>query len=203
MFGAAKNTTYAATHANTTSSKIKTKLDEWYSSNLETNYGQFIADAGFCNDRSLYSGTGIYTTSTVYSGYNRIYTKDTPQFACPTPDNDLFTLNGSSKGNKVLTKPIGLLTADEAIYAGAVYGTSNSSYYLYNGVRYWTMTPQRYSSGARMFIIYSTGYLYYSNAGTSSSMYARPVINLKSDVTVTDVSQLGTSASPYIIDTSI
>lgn len=202
--------TYADTHANTNFSKIKTVLDNWYFSNLETKYEKYIADSGFCNDRSLYSGTGIYNATTVYKGHNRIYTIDKPQFACPNPENDLFTLDESGKGNEALSRPVGLLTADEAMYAGAIYNSANSTYYLYNGVNYWTMTPQRYySSSIRVFNMGSTGRIYYTNAGTSSSMYARPVINLKEDVLLTDelpsgcTEQIGTASCPYVVDTTV
>ena len=46
---------------------------------------------------------------------------------------EVYTTSGSSQGNKALTYPIGLITADEVAYAGGVYGSSNSSYYLYTG----------------------------------------------------------------------
>ena len=34
--------------------------------------------------------------------------------------------------NKELKYPIGLITMDEANYAGGVYNTDNKNYYLYN-----------------------------------------------------------------------
>lgn len=207
MYGSTSSgVTYAATHTNTNPSAIKTKLDTWYSSNLETNYGKYIADSGFCNDRSLYSGTGVYTSSTYYGGYNRISISLTPQLLCPNASNDLFTTSASAKGNKVLTKPIGLITSDETIYAGMRHASSNQTSYLYNGASYWTMTPYRYYSGAQMFAMNSVGQLM-SYTVTQSSMYARPVINLKANVVLSDTLPSGcsvmngTSSCPYVIDT--
>ena len=43
---------------------IKTVLDNWYKTNIvDKNLEQYIADSGFCNDRSIYSGgDGVSTT---------------------------------------------------------------------------------------------------------------------------------------------
>lgn len=45
-------------HGYNTSSTIKTYIDNWYSSNLQSN-SSVISDAIYCNDRSLSSGSGI------------------------------------------------------------------------------------------------------------------------------------------------
>jgi hypothetical protein len=58
MYGTAGATTYANTHSNTTNSTIKTKLDSWYDTNIvNTGNEKYIADAIYCNDRSVSSGT--------------------------------------------------------------------------------------------------------------------------------------------------
>ena len=74
MYGNTFNTSYAETHANEQSSKIKTELDNWYKTNIvDKNLSEYIADPGFCNDRSPYSGgNGVSTTATTYfGGYGR------------------------------------------------------------------------------------------------------------------------------------
>jgi len=83
-------TAYEATHANVVNSTVKTVLDNWYQTNLPS-YSDYIADAGFCNDRSLASGLGVGNKSSSYGAKNRLVTNKTPQFACPNVINDLFT----------------------------------------------------------------------------------------------------------------
>ena len=132
MYGTPSSSTYEETHVNTNNSTIKTANDNWYKTNIvDKNYSQYVADAIYCNDRSLSSGTGIGTTTTYYMAYNRLSTNKTPSLKC-TQNNDKFTIS-SSLGNGNLTYPVGLITADEAAYAGGKSGTSNSLYYLYSG----------------------------------------------------------------------
>lgn len=92
--------------------------------------------------------------------------------------------DGTKKGNSALTYPVGLVTIDENVMAGAVSGSSNKYYYLYTGQTFWTMSPR--SSGN------TTGY--YGNFGINNSggygnyyvhSYAfglRPVISLSSEI---------------------
>ena len=208
MYGTAGSSTYALTHANTNDSTIKGVLDDWYEANLKDNYASYLADAGFCNDRSLHSGTGIGKTETYYGAYNRLVNEYQPQFACPNASNDLFTLKGSSKGNKTLDNPIGLITADEVAYAGGVSGQSNTSYYLNVGGNtnqyYWTMSPYRfvtpYGGSTNTWCVLDDGGADGYNGVHMESV--RPVINLRSDAEITDATQTGTSTNPYVIKTS-
>ena len=199
MYGTPGSSSYSATHANTNDSTIKGVIDTWYEENLLENYATYLADSGFCGDRSLSSGTGIAKTTTYYGAYNRVYTNKTPQFACPQ-SNDLYTTSSSNKGNKALDYPIGLITADEVSYAGGlgVAGASNSSYYLYTGSNYWTMSPRVFlGSRASEWYVVSVGHL----AGVVyGSVGARPVINLVSGIEITGGD--GTIGNEYIIKVS-
>ena len=194
MYGTPGSTTYEATHANVNNSAVKNTLDNWYESNL-SNYSDYIdTEAGFWGDRTPYSGSGTGTTYTEYAAYNRLYmyTNKAPTFVC-TNDSDLYTTSESSKGNKALSYPIGLISADEVAYAGGVYESSNNSYYLYTGEDYWMMSPLSFSSGsAYVFLVWSDGYLgidwVYNEYGV------RPVINLRGNLSVTGT---GTSTDPY------
>ena len=127
-----------------------------------------------------------------------------PQFACPNPDNDLFTLKGSNKGNEALDNPIGLITADEASYAGATYTTYNYKHYLYTGTHVWTMTPTDFSAGwARVCRISSEGYVFGQTVfNPNEIVQVRPVINLRSDVVITSDTQKGTSGNYYVVKTN-
>ena len=181
MYGTPGSSTYNATHTNTNNSTIKTANDNWYKTNIvDKNYSQYVADAIYCNDRSLSSGTGIGTTNTEYMAYNRVSTNKTPSLKC-TQANDKFTIT-SSLGNGDLTYPVGLITADEIAYAGGKYSISNSSYYLYSGQFYVTMSPLDFADDfSYVWVMHSTGYLF--NVTVNGSLGLRPVISLKSDTT--------------------
>ncbi len=192
------STSYEQAHKNEVDSDIKKYLENWYQSHL-LDYDDYIADTGFCNDRTLYSGTGIGRTTTNYGSAGRLYYNKTPQFACPEPSRDLFTVT-NSKGNKKSKYKVGLVTNDEAAYAGGVYGVANSNYYLYTGTDYWTMSPFDFissHSGARDWGVGLAGYLHVTHDLTGLGV--RPVINLASNVEVT--SGNGTINNPYIIKT--
>ena len=185
----------------TTDSGIKKKLDTWYTNNLSSYADKIDGNAGFCGDRTPSTSSsstnnqgGTGTTSTYYGGYIRLITNKQPTFECP--DGDLYTTKGSEDGNKALTYPIGLITADEVAYAGGVYGQTNESYYLYTNSNYWTMSPRRFVGGyASVFGVYSDGSLY--DFRVHHTRGVRPAINLRSDITIS--SGDGTSSNPYTI----
>ena len=195
-------------HGLTTNSSIKTTLDSWYLSNLADEAEYLDGNAGFCGDRTPYSGSGTGTTQAYYAAFNRLANSKKPSFKCTYEDasgvkQDLYTTPGSSKGNGVLkvsnnddrATPIGLITVDEVAFAGGVYNQSNTSYYLYNNAEYWTMSPSFFDSagyGARVFTVDSSGYPY---PGLVYYAYGvRPVINLKSAIAITGS---GTTDDPF------
>ena len=202
MYGTAGSTTYSETHKNTNSSTIKTAIDTWYQGNL-IDYSSYLADSGFCGDRSLINGssidggsngTGIGSSGTSYGAIDRLFRNFKPQFKCPQT-NDLYTTSTSTKGNKALTYPIGLITADEASFAGSVSQRTTTKVYLYNNYSFWTMTPF-------VFMGHSDNWFVSGGLGGLGSYMSnhdiRPVINLKSTVTV--LSGDGTKTNPYIIN---
>ena len=208
MYGTPGATTYTSTHTNTNSSTIKTMLDTWYQSNL-SSYSSIIADSGFCGDRSIApnaetwwstdTALGYGTNETYYGPGSRLdkgygSAGANPQFKCPQ-SNDLYTTTTSTKGNKALTYPIGLITADEAFYAGGGY-FENETYYLHLGVEFWTMSPAS-SIGSYTYVwgVRANGGVYSGNV--YSGWGVCPVINLKSTVEIT--SGDGTSSNPYVI----
>lgn len=184
MYGTPGQSTYEATHANINNSAIKTFLegtgnnDGWYYNNIvATGYDKYVADAIYCNDRSLYSGTGIGTSSTMYGAYNRINTNKQPTLKCTQP-SDRFTILSKIRnvtGNGNLRYPVGLITADEVSYGGIVFSGSNYSYYLNTGNNYWTSSSFNYGN---MIIVLSGAFNY---SGVSSTYGVRPVISLKPD----------------------
>ena len=205
MYGSTGANSYAATHANTNSSTIKGVLDNWYQTNITNKgYGNKVStEAGFCGDRepststSTSNGSGGTGTTTTYYGGNIRLTNSTksPILKCKN-SSDLYTVSGSSKGNKALSNPVGLITADEVAMAGGVWETTNQSYYLYTGQNYWPMSPSNFFGGfARMLYVSSDGTL--SVVGVNYARGVRPVINLRSDITI--LSGDGTSSNPYVV----
>ena len=215
MYGTAGSSTYASTHANTNDSTIKKKIDTWYHNNM-TSYTSQLEDAVWCNDRSIvtdlansnggsfsdYTTLGYGTNITLYGPASRVgdnVSNPTPTLKC-AQDNDKFTVNASN-GNGALTYPVGLVTADEMAYAGGKnYSSSsdNSSFYLYTGQDYWTLSPfvLNDESWAYVFSLYSTGSL---DAGSNVSYYfgVRPSVSLKPGIVMTG--GYGTSADPFIV----
>ncbi len=190
-------------HGLGTNSTIKGRVDEWYQDNIanNTDYTNKISTTtGFCGDRTSTTtnegapndtgGTG--RTETYYGARYRLYINKTPTYDCPD-ESDIYTVAGSGIGNEALTYPVGLITADEVAYAGGVWDTSNSSYYLYTNQNYWIMSPSTYNgSYTHVFIVRSNGYL--SNERVSNTWGVRPVINLSADVVL---SGAGTASDPF------
>ena len=172
-------------------STIKQVIDKWYAgTTLKDN--DLIADQIFCNDRTASTSDVAYSNYTTLTSWNstgtqyyygargRLIKSKSPVLTCPT-ESDKFTVN-TSNGNGALTYPVGLITEDEVAMAGGVYGSINSSYYLYTSSFYWSGSPDRFTgdpSIAFEFLVNSSGALdaddvhYYSYD-------TRPVVSLSS-----------------------
>ncbi len=202
-YGNTLNVSYDKTTANEVDSNVKTELDKWYKTNiLDTNNGAIIADAGFCNDRSISSGNGYSSTGshTVYQGRVRFAETMSPTLKCPQ-ENDLFTMPTNAQGNKALTYPVGLITVDELMLSGYADGYINRSNYTYSTSGYSTMTPtyyDYYSSAARIFSV-SNG-LISTAAHTTNNLGLRPVINIRGDSKISR--GIGTADDPFLINVS-
>lgn len=198
MYGTVNANSYNSTHANQNNSTVKDYLDSWYRTNL-SSYSSYIADAGFCNDRSITNGNlGYGKNTTYYAAVNRLETLHQPQFKCPNEANDLFTTSKSSKGNKALTYAVAMLTADEFVYAGIGTDYSEMSSYIGTGSTY-TLTPHSFDEAAGMYLSEEGEYISWSNVSNTYGQ-VRPVINLSKDVIAE--SGDGTSGNPYVIQTS-
>ncbi len=194
MYGTPSSNTYAATHANINDSTIKTANDNWYKTNIaDRGYNKYVADAIYCNDRSVSTGTGIGTVITDYMLRNRIIQNKKPSFKC-VQTSDRFAVS-TILGNGDLTYPVGLISADELVFAGARDGSTNNKFYLYSGNNYWQLTPTSFFAGCtRVSYISSEGY--FSSQCVSNYFGLRPVISLKPDISF---SGNGTMSSPFEI----
>ena len=175
----------------TDESTIKKTIDTWYETNM-TSYTSQLEDTVFCNDRS-YTNDG----SNLYFGARaRLDTNKTPTLKCQNA-RDKFTTE-TINGNGALKYPVGLITADEMAYAGAVYQISNSSFYLNIGQVYWALSPGDYTTtwGANGFVFGNEGSL-----GTATVCYitrgVRPSVSLQPGIAKTGGS--GTATDPFVI----
>ena len=186
--------TASAQHGNSTSSTIKTTIDNWYKkTTLETDSvtkALISQDQIFCNDRSVTtseSGTpgeisGSMSTNTFYyyGAHVRLKTYKNPILTCPTA-SDKFTSKKSSIGNKALDYPVGLITADEVAMAGGKSGTENSTYYLHTNQSYWSGSPHSFYGDYSNAYEYGVDYVGYIAASFVDTDYgARPVVSLSS-----------------------
>ena len=185
---------------NKTDSPIKTKLDNWYKTNM-TSYTSKLADETFCSDRSITGGLGYLTTqTTTYGAYTRLLDSKKLSLKC-SQNNDKFKMSNESAK---LDYPVGLILADEVALAGGRgsyngENSPNSNYYLYNGKSYWTLSPSGFFSdysSARVWNVMSSGGLDPWN-NVSNSYGVRPVINLKADTLITKGD--GTALNPFVI----
>ena len=204
---------YTANQVNglTTSSNIKNLNDTFFTQKLSQYSSFFDNDAVFCGNRTILnnqSGVGTARIPTYYRGYLNVL-EGTPSLACQNV-NDLYTTTSSKVGNKALTYPIGLITADEAMYAGYSGSVFDGTYnhqkslpdnYLNINQDYWTMTPAGFYNPyvsenlfMSVFIIYYLGGI--DDVHLVNNYGLRPVINIKSNVTITGS---GTMTDPYVV----
>ncbi len=215
----AKNASYVL---NRTDSKAKTEIENWFKTNLtneedasKTNYQEYLEDTIYCNDRS-YKETGssntynqsgwnpnggslstylYFGTRNRFNNSNWYSTINIPSMECENVTDRFSVSNQEAK----LKYPVGLLTADEIILAGAAGNstTSNTSYYLYTGNFYWSLSPGSFSSSrAGEFTVGSGGgltdYYVYNTVGL------RPVVSLKLGTEFEDGGE-GTGTNPYVV----
>ena len=216
LFGT--NSSYSG---NSTNSTIKGNIETWFTNNLNSYASKLEASAGYCNDRTLYP-SGSYATSNLISDSTTIvpygtssmtvyrfgaYARNSniaqsPTLTCPRSTVDLYTTSSASNGNKQLSKPVALLTADEMSFAGSGHGTSlgsgyNSNSYLRSGSYFWLLSPNYRNSGgyAYGFGLGSNGYPGEGYVGGTNGV--RPAISLTSGTT--PASGSGTATDPWVV----
>ena len=224
--GTTNTTSYEQATTNTYNSTIKTYVDSWYETNIEqAGYSDYLADVVYCNDREVDEAkseglqinnnseygdpiTGVYgygENNTVYGASGRVFDEngwnsvETNQIKMTCSQrNDAFTVNDTTNGNGALTYPVGLITLDELLAAGAyAYNwPSNYDFYLYTGSYYWTMSPDFFSGGiAVVWNLNDVGRL--NRSDVSYARGVRPVVSLRSDV---QLSGSGTMSDPWTVN---
>ena len=203
---------------NSTKSNIKKYIEGTFASTISNIGSKLEGSAGYCNDRSLYStsygpvsqSASIvpYDNKTGVTGYNfgpevRVYTTNKePTLSCPRSTVDLYTTSGSSNGNKQLTAPIALITADELVFAGHGNSAGQTAFslksFLNSGNDFWTMSP-RWRQGQHVVTYFLDSRA--GNAGGEPVTYkkgVRPVISFNAYTLVTSGS--GTATDPWTVE---
>lgn len=183
--------------------KTSRTLDYWYYTNIEQgDYGSYVEDSVWCNDRDIFllggwnQKSGNTLENLYFSAYNRLSRTYEPNLEC-SREVDAFTVN-EVIGNGNLDYPVGLLTTDEVMLAGGGDGKVNYSYYLYSESDYWTSSP--------MFLSYDSASVYkVSRDGgvigegvNNNNVGVRPVITLKNGFSLIGNGD-GTVLNPYVV----
>ena len=192
--------------ANTNNSTIKTAIDNWYATNLNTNYGKYISTtAVYCNDRT-YTISG---SNTLFGAYTRLRTNKTPTYDC-TDTNDKFTVD-TSTGNGKLKYPIALMTADEVSFAGGLLVTTAPTWYYYNSANgsstgtnwWWSLSPYNLNGSGYAAVFGVNGSSYpgrLNGSDVNLTNGVRPAISLKSCIKYSTGD--GSAGTPYTIEES-
>ena len=175
-------------------SNVLTQLSEFFMNNFENVLEYIDTQAVFCNDRSIYDYggwdiDGDNTHSLYFGAYERLSLNKTPSLECQDP-RDRFSMN-KLNGNGKLIIPIGVLTADEMMMAGAG-NNSASSIYIYNNQNQWTMTPVYFYKRYAIIYKFSSSI---SPDGVDQTLSLRPVLVLNNWVEYDGGD--GTSNNPY------
>ena len=191
---------------------IKDKIDTWYQTHLHRDYGKYIADGIFCNDKEVTASyyydenhepttqeNAVYT-DTQFASRKRLQELKAPILTCKRKE-DRYTVN-QSLGNGLLIYPIGLLTADEVMFAGGSINDSNPNFYLASDDNFWLLTPDSIDQTSVGTSIIWRWDEYSDNLfadGMPATRAIRPVINLRADVEFTGD---GSYETPYVIKTN-
>ena len=205
-YGTPGSSTYEATHANTNKSTILTNLEAWYNNNLKT-YESVIADTVWCNDKtnvtdttynplnmSNVNGLGYGTNVTYYGATQRLVsTSDSAEGTGPS-------LKCNGELSKITSK-VGLITADELVFAGYAYDENNTTTYLQENATdtyWWSLSPSSFDgSDARVWGVRSN-FGYFDHIGVGNARGVRPSISLISSTIISSGS--GTSEDPYVVN---
>lgn len=202
--GATYNFNDSAANTEYNGSVIEGVLEEWYKNNLLTYESSINQNALFIHDRTVST-----LESTVFTGWERIFTGIPTINTSSINKQYLYSKSGNTSGNGYLTYPIGLATAEELMLAGATKTTDstlkatgstglqpNTKFYIANdipsnGVGMWTMTP---FSGTAVLTFKS--HVGFYKETPASARLLKPVIEINSNC---KYKGSGTSEDPYVI----
>ena len=198
-------------------SEIKKMVESWYASNL-INYDKYISkNTVYCNDKEYQSFDipeikvfNAYVRATGQNGQNSdwspIYNgKISPTYNCNITESQ-YTYKYSGIGNQLLSYPIGLITADEIVYAGSSFELNNGNIWhiknsdlksSFGDNNWWTMSPSAWNTAHSFNSVVRSTYARIEGHASYEDYYVRPVISLKKDLLYK--SGDGSATNPYEI----
>ena len=229
MYGDIGASSYEETHVNTNASTILTNLNKWYTNVLskQVNFSDSqLADTIWCNDKSVVTdatfnpfsltlGTnyGYGTNINYYGATKRLVQASSwsvggtgPSLICPNDNNggklSKFTVSDTEHGNGALSgyAKVGLLTADEIVFAGGALDTSNETYYIYgntNSIHWQALSPSDYTDDVTHFLVVNGGNSTLEVGSVIEGGGVRPSLSLQLGVKIS--SGNGSTTSPYKI----
>jgi len=204
---------------NINDSTIKQYIEkDWYKNSMTDFTDILEPSAGYCNDRSTYSFRSIfypedtevipYNTSGAIGYYYGTMIRDldanvTYSLSCSRGATDIYSFNNAI-GNRQLSYPVALLTADESSFSGSSGYNAGWAFhensFLNSGDGYWLLSPCFRHAGdgiAYEFFLNAEGKLSCGRT-TNSSRYGRPVVSLIQSTTI--VGGSGTATDPWLIN---
>ena len=212
MYGDTESDDYASRFANMYNSDILSELIDFYPKD-----DSLLADVIWCNDKSfdlISTQASDIGTVNFYGAASRL-NLEKPSLVCPSDNNggklSKYTVNDEKNGNGNLEHKIGLITADELIFAGYYFYAedNNQNVYLNENATsndWWTMSPATFElfdkkDSHTIFTVsqtYGIGSLEPNSIELNDNPVAiRPVIALVPTVKVTGT---GISEDPYIVN---
>ncbi len=185
IFTALENMLYS-NDVNKYDSSVKSKIDTWYQNNL-TNYGDYLEDTIFCNNRKA---TDLGFWGETSSGYNNglvFYEEKDNKLKCYY-DTDKFSI---SNPKAKLKYPIALPTKGELDLLNNKIIREATNY-----TSYWTMSP--YGTGNEGGLVTYNQYGSFNSMFTMYSEHVKPSVSLK-PYTKYYRNGDGSSENPYIV----
>ncbi len=162
-------------------STAKEALNNWYEENLK-EYDEFFAQSTFCSDSNFINESVDGKRSNTYQ---RIYLNNNVSFKC---------------NNNVQKFKVGLLSADEILFAGASKDEANKNYYLHNSeINYSTWTTSSYelkNDGTVTMMVLTQGGGITTGENIISTNGLRPVLNVGKNA---HIRGQGTKENPYVL----
>ena len=194
IYGNANSSTYNKEHENINPSVIMNNVNSFYQNNI-SKYSSYLLDSVYCSNRSTSS---FILNSVKYGieGYKNYNTGYKSMYRIINDENSLKCENDNDKLNsKVLSYPIGLLTASEAVYAGLDIDSENDNY-LNSSNSYWTLSPSYYNGINAYNFIVKEGKLTVDIVNKEHGV--RPVLTLNNNVKIKSGS--GSYNNPFILE---
>lgn len=167
------------TYSNFNTSAIKNTLNNWYNSRM-SNVSSYLTSGKYCIDLRVTRTNDLNK----YGCYQRlIATNSAPTLTCST-GGGLYSYNYN----------VGLLSADELVFAGGGKG-DNRSFYLYSPTSYWLLSAGFNKNNLSYGLATGVGHFGHDVVVISDGVY--PTISIKS--TLRCKSGSGTRTDPYTI----